>query len=82
MLVLAVQTGLRISELFALTRGDVNLGTGAHVHCLGKGRKERATPLTTLTRHRHLVVDEAPNVVPRAALSGVAPVVSARRRAM
>jgi integrase/recombinase XerD len=49
MLVLAVQTGLRISELIGLTRGDVNLGTGAHVHCIGKGRKERATPLTTLT---------------------------------
>jgi integrase/recombinase XerD len=49
MLVLAVQTGLRISELIALSRGDVNLGAGAHVHCLGKGRKERATPLTTLT---------------------------------
>jgi integrase/recombinase XerD len=49
MLVLAVQTGLRISELIALTRSDVNLGAGAHVHCLGKGRKERATPLTALT---------------------------------
>jgi len=49
MLVLAVQTGLRISELIALTRGDVNLGAGAHVHCVGKGRKERATPLTGLT---------------------------------
>jgi integrase/recombinase XerD len=49
MLVLAVQTGLRISELIALPRGDVNLGTGAHVHCTGKGREERATPLTTLT---------------------------------
>ena len=49
MLVLAVQTGLRISELITLTRSDVDLGTGAHVHCIGKGRKERATPLTTLT---------------------------------
>jgi integrase/recombinase XerD len=49
MFVLAVQTGLRISELIALARDDVNLGTGAHVHCVGKGRKERATPLTTLT---------------------------------
>jgi integrase/recombinase XerD len=48
-LVLAVQTGLRISELIGLARADVNLGTGAHVHCIGKGRKERATPLTTLT---------------------------------
>ena len=49
MLVLAVQTGLRISELIGLSRADVDLGAGAHVHCIGKGRKERATPLTTLT---------------------------------
>jgi site-specific recombinase XerD len=49
MLVLAVQTGLRISEVIALSRGDVNLGVGAHVRCIGKGRKERATPLTALT---------------------------------
>lgn len=49
MLVLAVQTGLRISELIALSRGDIGLGTGAHVRCMGKGRKERATPLTGLT---------------------------------
>jgi integrase/recombinase XerD len=49
LLVLAVQTGLRISELIALTRADAHLGTGAHVRCLGKGRKERATPLTALT---------------------------------
>lgn len=49
MLVLAAQTGLRISELIGLTRSDVNLEAGAHVHCLGKGRKERATPLTGLT---------------------------------
>jgi len=50
MLLLAVQTGLRISELIGLTRADVHLGTGAHVVCHGKGRKERATPLTTDTR--------------------------------
>ena len=49
MLVLAVQTGLRISELIGLSRADVDLGAGAHVHCMGKGRKERATPLTGLT---------------------------------
>jgi site-specific recombinase XerD len=49
MLVLAAQTGLRISELIGLTRADVNLDAGAHVHCIGKGRKERATPLTMLT---------------------------------
>ena len=45
LLVLAIQTGLRISELIGLNRADVNLGVGAHVHCVGKGRKQRATPL-------------------------------------
>jgi site-specific recombinase XerD len=49
LLVLALQTGLRISELISLNCNDVHLDTGAHVHCTGKGRKERATPLTTLT---------------------------------
>jgi integrase/recombinase XerD len=49
MLVVAVQTGLRISELIALSRSDINLDVGAHVRCMGKGRKERATPLTALT---------------------------------
>ncbi|MFL6065661.1 MAG: tyrosine-type recombinase/integrase [Friedmanniella sp.] len=50
MLLLDVQTGLRISELIGLTPADVHLGVGAHVVCHGKGRKERATPLTTDTR--------------------------------
>ncbi len=49
LLLLAVQAGLRVSELTRLTCGDVALGTGAHVRCVGKGRKERATPLTTTT---------------------------------
>src|SRR5205823_9505453 len=40
MLLLAVQTGLRISELIGLSRGDVGLERGAHVRCMGKGRKE------------------------------------------
>jgi site-specific recombinase XerD len=48
-LLLAVQTGLRLSELTGLHQHDVALGTGAHVRCLGKGRKERATPLTKPT---------------------------------
>ncbi len=39
MLVLAVQTGLRVSELISLACADVILGTGAHVRCIGKGRK-------------------------------------------
>jgi integrase/recombinase XerD len=47
MLALAVQTGLRVSELTGLRCGDVHLGTGPHVRCVGKGRKERHTPLTT-----------------------------------
>jgi integrase/recombinase XerD len=45
LLLVAVQTGLRVSELTALRRQDVTLGTGAHVRCLGKGRKLRCTPL-------------------------------------
>ena len=45
LLLLAVQTGLRASELVGLTCGDVVLGSGAHVRCMGKGRKERCTPL-------------------------------------
>lgn len=49
LLVLAVQTGLRVSELTALTCADIRLGTGAHVTCLGKGRKQRITPLTSTT---------------------------------
>ena len=44
MLTLALQTGLRVSELISLSRGDVVLGAGAHVRCIGKGRKERANP--------------------------------------
>lgn len=49
LIVLAVQTGLRISELAGLKVADVSLGTGAHVHTVGKGRKERRTPLVPLT---------------------------------
>ncbi|MFI7643605.1 tyrosine-type recombinase/integrase [Nonomuraea sp. NPDC049400] len=47
LLLLAVQTGLRVSELTALTCQDAHLGTGPHVRCHGKGRKDRATPLTS-----------------------------------
>jgi integrase/recombinase XerD len=44
-LTLALQTGLRASELINLRCGDVVAGTGAHVRCEGKGRKQRCTPL-------------------------------------
>jgi site-specific recombinase XerD len=50
MFALAIQTGLRISELAGLTCSDVTLGTGANVHTIGKGRKERRTPLIPPTR--------------------------------
>jgi integrase/recombinase XerD len=49
LLVLAVQTGLRVSELTSLRCQDAQLGPAAHVRCDGKGRKERCTPLTKST---------------------------------
>ena len=47
LIALALQTGLRLAELTGLRRGDVELRTGAHVRCTGKGRKERCVPLTS-----------------------------------
>lgn len=45
LLLVAIQTGLRVSELIGLRCQDVVFGTGAHVRCEGKGRKQRCTPL-------------------------------------
>ena len=45
----AAQTGLRVSELTGLRNCDVELGTGAHIRCTGKGRKQRGTPLARST---------------------------------
>jgi integrase/recombinase XerD len=45
----ALQTGLRASELTGLRNQDVELGTGAHIQCWGKGRKQRCTPLSKQT---------------------------------
>jgi len=45
LLLVAIQTGLRVSELIGLRCRDISLGTGAHLRCVGKGRKERCTPL-------------------------------------
>jgi len=50
MFAITIQTGLRISELAGLDRHDVTLTTGANVHTIGKGRKERRTPLVPATR--------------------------------
>ena len=49
LLLLAVETGLRISELTGLKCSDIHLGTGPHASCHGKGRKDRITPLTKPT---------------------------------
>lgn len=49
LLLVAVQTGLRVSELTGLDYNDVELGTGANLRCTGKGREERRTPLTRPT---------------------------------
>src|SRR6266568_4085452 len=46
LLLVAVQTGLRVAELIGLQRRDVVLRHGPHIRCTGKGRKERCTPLT------------------------------------
>src|SRR5437870_12858068 len=50
LLLVAAQTGLRLSELTGLKRHDVTTDTGGHVRCTGKGRKERCTPLTKQTK--------------------------------
>ena len=46
LILLAAQTGLRLSELTGLTIGDIHVGAGAHASCTSKGRKQRITPLT------------------------------------
>lgn len=45
LLLVACQTGLRVSELIGLKREDIVFGPGAHLRCVGKGRKHRCTPL-------------------------------------
>jgi integrase/recombinase XerD len=49
LLLLALQTGMRVSELVGLRREDVVVGVRSHVHCMGNGRKERITPLSKMT---------------------------------
>ena len=49
LLLLALQSGMRVSELVGLRRGDVVFDVRSHVRCVGKGRKERTTPLTKKT---------------------------------
>lgn len=49
LLLTMIQTGLRVSELTGLDCVDITLTSGPHLHCHGKGRKERVTPLTPQT---------------------------------
>ena len=49
LLLTAIQTGLRLSEITSIRQQDISLGRGAHIRCEGKGRKERCTPLTKST---------------------------------
>ena len=49
LMVIAIQTGLRLSELTQLKKENINLGPVAYIRCLGKGRKERYTPLNHLS---------------------------------
>jgi site-specific recombinase XerD len=49
LLVTVLQTGVRVAEIVGLTCQDVSFGVGAHIRVHGKGRKERATPLTRHT---------------------------------
>jgi len=49
LLLVAVQTGLRVSELTGLTCADLRLGAGRHLFCRGKNRKQRCVPLTAQT---------------------------------
>lgn len=52
LLSLTIHTGLRASELLSLTINSVHTGAGPHITCQGKGRKNRATPLTPNTRNQ------------------------------
>ncbi len=60
--VVGIQTGLRVSELVNLAPTDLTFGTGAHLRCVGKGRKQRAVPLTAHTQQTLTSwLDEHPN---------------------
>ena len=57
LLALAVQTGLRLTEITGLDCSDITLGAGAHLTCIGKGRKQRTVPLTDQHRCRATHLD-------------------------
>ena len=63
LMLLAVQTGLRLSELTGLQRESLSLAVGAHVRVIGKGRKERCTPLSKSTRSVMAAWLQEPSIV-------------------
>lgn len=75
LLLLAVQTGLRVSEVTGLCCGDVELGRGANVRCEGKGRKRRCTPLLVSSDRL-----SAPSLVSRAGRRAGGPAVPDEHR--
>jgi site-specific recombinase XerD len=64
LMLLAVQTGLRLSELTGLQRESLSLAVGAHVRVIGKGRKERCTSLSKSTRSVMAAWLQEPTIVP------------------
>lgn len=64
LLLVGVQTGLRVSELIGLRPGQIIFGTGPHIRCRGKGRKERCVPLTRQTAFVLKAWGAEPNGVP------------------
>jgi site-specific recombinase XerD len=64
LLLVGVQTGLRVSELIGLRPGQIIFGTGPHIRCRGKGRKERCVPLTRQTAFVLKAWGAEPNCVP------------------
>lgn len=68
MLTLVINTGLRISELISLTTASIHTQTSPYVECEGKGRKRRATPISTATRDQMCGYLNERNQMPGSAL--------------
>jgi integrase/recombinase XerD len=67
LLVVAIETGMRVSEIACVSIGDVTIAATSHIRCIGKGRKERITPLgrnTALRIRRWIDERVAPSTAP------------------